>query len=60
MANTGTLSTNNVSILLANSFDILPTVSANEKVGFKFKASTDLSGTIDWYVTTVWKITKLI
>jgi hypothetical protein len=37
MANTGTLSTNNVSILLANAFDILPTVSANEKVGFKEK-----------------------
>ena len=60
MANTGTLSTNNVSILLANAFDILPTVSANEKVGFKFLPSTDLGGEIDWYVTTVWKVTKLI
>ncbi len=60
MANTGTLSTNNVSVLLASAFDILPTVSANEKVGFKFLPSTDLGGAIDWYVTTVWKVTKLI
>jgi hypothetical protein len=60
MADTGTLSTNNVSVLLASAFDILPTVSANEKVGFKFLPSTDLGGEIDWYVTTVWKVTKLI
>lgn len=59
-ANTASLTTNTVNVIQASTFDILPTVSANEKVGIKIQAAQDLGGEIDWYITTVWKVTKNI
>jgi len=59
-ANTLSLTTNTVNVVQASTFDILPTVSANEKVGIKIQAPQDLGGEIDWYITTVWKVTKNI
>ena len=33
-----------------------PTVEAGDKVGLSIQASTDASGSIDWYITSVWQV----
>ena len=37
-----------------------PTVEAGDKIGLSIDASTDPSGTIDWYITSVWRVEVVI
>ena len=37
-----------------------PTVDAGDKIGLSIDASTDPSGNIDWYVTSVWRVEVVI
>ena len=33
-----------------------PTIEAGDRVGLSIQASTDASGSIDWYITSVWQV----
>ena len=37
-----------------------PTVDADKKIGLFVQASSDSSGSIDWYVTSFWEVEILI
>ena len=59
-ANAGTLASNSMNTTLASAFNTTPTCPAGRKIGMSFKTSGDVSGTTDWWVTSVWKVTKTI
>ena len=59
-ANAGTLASNSMNTTLASAFNTTPSCPAGRKIGMSFKTSGDVSGTTDWWVTSVWKVTKTI
>lgn len=54
---TTTLSSDTLIEINQSDWDNSPTVEAGEKVSIYLDASTDPSGTIDWFITSVWKVT---
>lgn len=53
---TDDLASNTYFKLNESDFDNAPTVEAGDKVGLTILSGADPSGTIDWYITSVWKV----
>ena len=53
---TTTLVAHTAFTLTKENFDSLPFVEAGDKCAISMTASTDPSGEIDWYVTSVWRV----
>ena len=52
---TDTLASDTCIVINRSDFDNSPTVEPKDKVSLAVEASTDPSGNIDWYATSVWK-----
>ena len=55
-----TLASNTLLTVNRSDWTANPTVEAGDKIGLSIDASTDPSGTIDWYVTSVWRVEIVI
>ena len=53
---TDDLASNTYFKLNKSDFDNTPTVEAGDKVGLTILSGADPSGTIDWYITSVWRV----
>jgi len=51
-----TLSSDTMITINKSDWNNTPTVEAGKKVGISIEASTDSSGTIDWFITSVWQV----
>ena len=57
---TDDLASNTYFKLNKSDFDNTPTVEAGDKVGLTILSGADPSGTIDWYITSVWRVEVVI
>ena len=55
-----TLASNTLLTVNRSDWSANPTVEAGDKIGLSIDASTDPSGNIDWYVTSVWRVEIVI
>ena len=55
-----TLASNTLITVNLSDWSANPSVEAGDKIGLSIDASTDPSGTIDWYVTSVWRVEIVI
>jgi len=50
------ISSDTLATINESDFNTSPKVEAGDKVGLKLVGSADASGTIDWYITSVWRV----
>ena len=51
---------NTAIVINQSDFNATPSVGALDKVSIKILPASDLSGTIDWYITSIWKVDKIL
>ena len=51
-----TLASNTLLTVNSSDWSATPSVEAGDKIGLSIDASADPSGSIDWYITSVWKV----
>tara|TARA_R110002020_G_scaffold442986_2_gene654223 strand:- start:2914 stop:3441 length:528 start_codon:yes stop_codon:yes gene_type:complete len=51
-----TLASDTMITINKSDWNNVPTIEAGDKVGLSIEASKDSSGTIDWYITSVWQV----
>ena len=59
-AYTTTLASDTLITINESDWNNAPKVEAGDKVAINVDASTDPSGEIDWYVTSVWRVKVVI
>ena len=57
---TTTLVSDTLITINKSDWDAAPTIDAGNKAGLSIQASSDPSGAIDWYVTSVWKVEVIL
>jgi hypothetical protein len=53
---TSTLASDTLITINRSDWDVMPSVEAGDKIGLSILASSDPSGAIDWYITSVWEV----